>query len=166
MFVKILAEKQSNEPIMICNNAINTLLNTDNRSKKTSKLRVTGFCEGNSPVTGEFPTQRASNAGNVYIWWRHHLTRIGHSPVWILRVVLLSWPSGQVSVWSWATLARSLFQFWKMTMASVHPWYHCLWGQHGAHLGPTGPRWAPWWPYEPRYLGIVLAINFNTNMGK
>ena len=28
------------------------------RSKKTSKLRVTGLCEGNSPVTGEFPTHR------------------------------------------------------------------------------------------------------------
>ena len=27
------------------------------RSKKTSKLRVTGLCEGNSPVTGEFPAQ-------------------------------------------------------------------------------------------------------------
>ena len=25
------------------------------RSKKTSKLRVNGLCEGNSPVTGEFP---------------------------------------------------------------------------------------------------------------
>ena len=24
---------------------------------------------------------------------------------------------------------------------------------HGAHLGPTGPRWAPCWPYEPCYLG-------------
>ena len=35
------------------------------RSKKTSKLRVTGFCVGNSPVTGEFPAQMASNAGNV-----------------------------------------------------------------------------------------------------
>ena len=32
------------------------------RSKKTSKLRVTGLCVGNSPVTGEFPAQRASNA--------------------------------------------------------------------------------------------------------
>ena len=31
------------------------------RSKKTSKLRVIGLCKGNSPVTGEFPTQRASN---------------------------------------------------------------------------------------------------------
>ena len=28
------------------------------RSKKTSKLRVTGLCGGNSPVTGEFPAQR------------------------------------------------------------------------------------------------------------
>ena len=42
------------------------------RSKKTSKLRVTGLWAGNSPVTGEFPAQRASNAENVSIWWRHH----------------------------------------------------------------------------------------------
>ena len=41
------------------------------KSKKTSKLRVTGLCGGNSPVTGEFPTQRSSNADNVSIWWRH-----------------------------------------------------------------------------------------------
>ena len=41
-------------------------------SKKTSRLRVTGRCEGNSPVTGEFPAQMASNAENVFIWWRHH----------------------------------------------------------------------------------------------
>ena len=43
------------------------------RSKKTSKPRVTGLCEGNSPVTGEFPAQRASNGENVSIWWRHHV---------------------------------------------------------------------------------------------
>ena len=42
------------------------------RSKKTPKLRVTGLCVGNSPVTGEFPTLMASNAENVSIWWRHH----------------------------------------------------------------------------------------------
>ena len=42
------------------------------RSKKTSKLRVTGLCVGNSPGTGEFPAQRASTAENVSIWWRHH----------------------------------------------------------------------------------------------
>ena len=42
------------------------------RWKKTSKLRVTGLCERNSPVTGEFPAQRVSNAENVSIWWRNH----------------------------------------------------------------------------------------------
>ena len=42
------------------------------RSQKTSKLRVTGLCAGNSPVTGEFSAQLASNAANVSIWWRHH----------------------------------------------------------------------------------------------
>ena len=26
---------------------------------------------GNSPVTGEFPTQRASDANNISIWWCH-----------------------------------------------------------------------------------------------
>ena len=38
--------------------------------KKTSKLHVIGLCEGNAPMTGEFPAQRASNAGNVFISWR------------------------------------------------------------------------------------------------
>ena len=37
------------------------------RSKKISKLRVTGLCAGNSPVAGEFPAQRASNAESVSI---------------------------------------------------------------------------------------------------
>ena len=42
------------------------------KSKKTSKLHVIGLCVGNSPVTGEFPTQRASDTENVSIWWCHH----------------------------------------------------------------------------------------------
>ena len=43
------------------------------RSKKISKLRVTGLCAGNSPGTGEFPAQRVSNAESVSIWWRHNI---------------------------------------------------------------------------------------------
>ena len=35
-------------------------------------IRVTGLCEGNPLVTGGFPSQRASNAKNVPIWWRQH----------------------------------------------------------------------------------------------
>ena len=38
------------------------LIRLSRRRKKTSKLRVTGLCEGNPPVTGGFPLQRASNS--------------------------------------------------------------------------------------------------------
>ena len=55
----------------------NCLLNRlfRHRSKKTPKIRVTGLCEGNSPLTGEFPAQKSSNAENVSIWWRHHVLK-------------------------------------------------------------------------------------------
>ena len=70
------------------NQRIDCLLNRLfwHRWKKTSTLRVTGFCEGNPPVTGGFPSQKASNAGNVSIWWRHrelttrHLSGIETTP--------------------------------------------------------------------------------------
>ena len=52
------------------------------RSKKTSKLSVTGLWAGNSPVTGEFHTQRSSSAENVSLWWRHHGIKV------ILRVMI------------------------------------------------------------------------------
>ena len=42
------------------------------RSKKTSKLHVTGLCVGNSLEASEFPAQMASNAESVSIWWRHY----------------------------------------------------------------------------------------------
>ena len=67
--------------------------------KKTSQLRVTvtGLCAGNSPLTGEFPAQMASNAENVSIDvvimnmenvsmpWRHYV--IG----WTLHCVFTIW---------------------------------------------------------------------------
>ena len=42
------------------------------KSKKTSKLHITGLCAVNLLVTGEFLAQKASNAENIFIWWRHH----------------------------------------------------------------------------------------------
>ena len=62
------------------------------RSKKTSKLRVTGLCAGNSPVTGEFPAQMASNPENVSIRWRHHVNTLSRfKMVVILQTTLSSW---------------------------------------------------------------------------
>ena len=43
------------------------------RSKKISNLHITCLCEGNSPVACELPAQRASNAEDASIWWRHHV---------------------------------------------------------------------------------------------
>ena len=42
-------------------------------SKKTSKPALLALCDENSPVTGGFPSQRASNAETDSIWWRHHV---------------------------------------------------------------------------------------------
>ena len=39
--------------------------------KENIKAPHTGLCAGNSPGTGEFPAQIASNTKNVSIWWRH-----------------------------------------------------------------------------------------------
>ena len=54
------------------------------RSKKTPKLRLPGLCVRNSPATGEFPAQMASNAENVSIWWRHHETTV-QCGLWMTR---------------------------------------------------------------------------------
>ena len=69
------------------------------RSKKASKPLVTGLCEENSPVTGEFPTQMANNAENVSIWWRHHDVGL----LWV-RPVDSPYTMGQkclALLWSW-----------------------------------------------------------------
>ena len=59
------------------------------RSKKTSKLRVTGLCVGNSPGTGEYPAQMASNAENVSISWRRHVYSHYHWCFWPYQLVLI-----------------------------------------------------------------------------
>ena len=60
---------------------------SNSRSNKTSKLCVTGLREGNPPVIGEFPTQRASNAENVSISRRHH---VDESFISGMKVVILT----------------------------------------------------------------------------
>ena len=57
---------------------LNYLLNClfRHRSKKTSKLCITGLCERNPLVISGFPPQRASNVENVSIWWLYHVKSV------------------------------------------------------------------------------------------
>ena len=63
---------------------LNTCL-FSHRSKETPKLRVTGLCEGNSPVTGDFLARKSSNAENVSIGWRHHGYGVRGNATWMRR---------------------------------------------------------------------------------
>ena len=77
------------------------------RSKKTSKLRVTGLCDGISLVTAGFPWQRANNAENVSIWWHHHdSVHHGISLIqWFAFILHLS--NIIICVWCWFTTTRT-----------------------------------------------------------
>ena len=44
-----------------------TVCSGADQRKPQSSVLLAGLCEGNSPVTGEFPAQRASNAENASI---------------------------------------------------------------------------------------------------
>ena len=85
------------------------------RSKKTSKLRVTGLCVGNSPGTGEFPTQMASYAENISIWWRHHGSNTKVEPE------KTSWENDQ------------RLEFWRVLGSKMAPKLG-LWGPYSTHL--------------------------------
>ena len=116
------------------------------RSKKTSKLRVTGLCEGNSPVTGEFFAQRDSNAENVSIWWRHHdfwcwgwnITEQSWG-TWSLPSLLMSGllaSPGHQQLWYWLAMQDKqvliflediklqfcdVSPYWSLAISLVHP---------------------------------------------
>ena len=76
------------------------------RSKKTWKLRVTDLYEGKPPVTEGFPSQRASNAETVSVWWRHHVAR------WLVFPVG-RW--GYVRTWFgfWLHTSKIINVFWR-----------------------------------------------------
>ena len=37
---------------------------------------------------------------------------------------------------------------------------------HGANMGPVGPRWAPCWPHEPCYQGLLFKLDFIETLHK
>ena len=99
------------------------------RSTKTSKLWVTGLCEGNSPLTGEFPAQRASNAENVSInlmtssW---NCLSVDLLPKKTVCYSTISWRGNGVTLLSWRRFLCNTF----------------LW----CRVGITGLKSPAYWP--------------------
>ena len=86
-------------------------LSVQEQIKENTKLCVTGFCGRNPPVTGGFPSQRASNVENVSIWWqlnyaRKHINHIG-------RFIIQEWQKMHVYLcltkWNRHTLKLELY---------------------------------------------------------
>ena len=95
------------------------------RSNKTSKLRITGLCAGNSPGAGEFPAQMASNAENVSIWWRHHVSMnevccilIHISWKFVFRCPIYNNPA-LVQIMVWCRTSYYLNQRWHSLLAVI-----------------------------------------------
>ena len=89
------------------------------RSKKTSKLRVTGFCEGNSPVNNVFPPQKASNAANVSIWRRHQLS---DRDSWIIWPKIIKRNHHTCPIWPVMYL-QLCHDWWRMTNCYKLFWF-------------------------------------------
>ena len=122
-------------------------------SKKTPKIRVTGLCAGNSPVTGECPAQMASNAemfpfddvimfftidatwGSFY--W-HGLTLfpawiINHMPSKVWNEITHLFPNfngAAVGVWEW--ISNFILHF--MMDAITYPYTYHPWEAMGLRL--------------------------------
>ena len=62
---------------------LNSLLKL--RTKKISKIRITGPLWGEQTLTGGFPSQRASDSKSITMSWRHHV------PTEMSTVALSSW---------------------------------------------------------------------------
>ena len=103
--------------------------------KKTSKLRVTGTCEGiqrwpvDSPHKG--PVTRKMSPFDYVI--------MQSSAMCILCGIYCTVPT------LFGVVNRIIIPDSKV---------------HGAHLGPIGPRWAPCWPQELCYLGLHAVFIF------
>ena len=110
---------------------------------------------GNFTGTGEFPAQRASNAENASIWWRHHGYNVSDHHVksdaeqycnnW--RICLLNDPMGQ-----WGLIATEIktkyIVFGKETNFSIKLNCNLLESGHTGVLVPLSPKTEqPWGIY-------------------
>ena len=95
------------------------------------------------------------------VWWHDSVYHEVHHSANV-HIFWSGLTEGAVVLWTSfiALLHIKITQVVEILHQRRHPWQQGSWGQHGANLGPIGPRWAPCWPHEPCYLGLlILQIN-------
>ena len=77
---------------------------------------------------------------NMHFIWQGWLWLFAHNSMWKIFC-------------SENALGITIKTYLKILLIQWHPRKQSLQGQHGAHLGPLSPRWAPCWPHESCYQG-------------
>ena len=115
------------------------------RSKKTSKLRVTGLCAGNSPMTGEFP-----HKGPVT---RHHVNNMYDvnppSTHWGLNIIPALFQTTSFNAFSWLKMRlKFLRNQWKLSIHQsgsgnklVPNWHLAITNYEAVHWSTYTPHW-------------------------
>ena len=60
--------------------------------------------------------------------------------------------------WQWLRMIHKCRE-WNTTLIASSR------SQHGARLGPTGPKWAPCWPQDLSYVGMHIFVNLHPIFG-
>ena len=85
--------------------------------RKHQNPATLGLCEGNPPVTSEFPSQMGSNAEFLcFLWWRHHDS---------LQVMVSRWPPSPGTSWAaslWTKIPDMIWGSfnWKITREDLN----------------------------------------------
>ena len=105
------------------------------RAQIKENIKAPRYCPlcGEFTGTGEFPAQRASNAENVSIWWRHHVSwhpflRCQNSRV-VLSVFYWLWPESSLSFDPLVLnfiYARVIFCYTSMTIGNAKTVFYPL----------------------------------------
>ena len=135
---------------------------------------VTGLCVGNSPLTGKFPAQRASNAENVSIWWPHHEVNI--------RSVNGLMPSGNKPI-TWTNIDPNLYRhmtslehntfnrYAQLVVCYCRRWKWWCWGSRRHNEILMFGSWGRWWCWKLARLckyrqdatqtGVYIIFNYS-----
>ena len=128
--------------------------------QRNSKVRISGSCEGNSPVTGD-PAQRASNVEKTSIWWRHHTVYWDLNKVSVIPSMMMLFINTSLCVrlWSqWVRFQTGLRDGTQKVMGYFHNIVRCRYNavnflQNPHHRHPIAS------PFGLRLVDIIMIWN-------